>query len=154
MYKIGDLAKKAGVSIQAIRFYEKEGLLDGSARTKSGYRLFPPGVLDRVLYIKRVQKAGATLKDVRQALEWRKGGREDCRDWQAVLKKRRDEYSGKLEEIEKKLEEVEKLLAKTGRCLKLHMADPDKAASINCPVLLEYSRRKVKCLKGVICQNN
>src|SRR5690242_26055 len=67
--RIGQLAKRAGVSVQTIRFYEREGLLPPPSRTASGYRAYTASELERVQVIRICQKTGFTLKDVRAVLE-------------------------------------------------------------------------------------
>jgi DNA-binding transcriptional MerR regulator len=60
---IGDLARKAAVNIQTIRFYEREGLLPVPSRNRSGYRRYESGDLERVTFIKRNQELGFTLEE-------------------------------------------------------------------------------------------
>lgn len=67
--RIGQLARRAGVNIQTIRFYEREGLLAPPARTASGYRAYSAADLERVRVIRVCQSIGFTLKDVKVVLE-------------------------------------------------------------------------------------
>jgi len=64
--KIGELAKSAEVGVETIRFYEKEGLLPGAARTGSGYRDFGPESLRRLRFIRRARDLGFTLAEIGQ----------------------------------------------------------------------------------------
>jgi DNA-binding transcriptional MerR regulator len=66
--RIGELARKAGVNVQTIRFYERRRLLREPARTTAGYRNYEPGDLDSLVFIKWCQPLGFTLKEVRQLL--------------------------------------------------------------------------------------
>jgi DNA-binding transcriptional MerR regulator len=66
---IGELAHKATVNIQTIRFYEREGLLPPPARNDSGYRCYDAGDLDRVTFIKRNQELGFALEEIKQLLD-------------------------------------------------------------------------------------
>ena len=66
--RIGDLAAKAGVNIQTIRFYERRGLLKQPRRLPSGYRDYPAGAVKIIKFIKRNQKVGFSLKEIRQTL--------------------------------------------------------------------------------------
>jgi len=66
---IGELARKAAVNIQTIRFYEREGLLPVPARNNSGYRRYESGDLERVTFIKRNQELGFTLEEIKQLLD-------------------------------------------------------------------------------------
>src|SRR5690242_3057381 len=56
--RIGDVSKHSGVGIEALRFYEKQGLLNHAGRTQSGYRLYNAEVLERLEFIKRAQLLG------------------------------------------------------------------------------------------------
>jgi DNA-binding transcriptional MerR regulator len=62
--KVGEVAKAAGVSIQAIRFYERRGLLPKPARLQSGYRDYEDGVVSTVTLIKQMQELGFTLREL------------------------------------------------------------------------------------------
>jgi DNA-binding transcriptional MerR regulator len=66
---IGDLARKASVNIQTIRFYEREGLLPVPSRNNSGYRRYEAADLERVTFIKRNQELGFTLEEIKQLLD-------------------------------------------------------------------------------------
>ena len=66
---IGKLARAAGVNVQTIRFYEREGLLRPPARSPSGYRRFESRDLDSVTFIRRCQELGFTLAEIKQLLE-------------------------------------------------------------------------------------
>src|SRR5215469_612783 len=61
--RTGELARKAGVNLQTIRFYEREGLLPEPARNVSGYRSYQTSDLDRVIFIRRNQELGFTLAE-------------------------------------------------------------------------------------------
>jgi MerR family copper efflux transcriptional regulator len=67
--RTGQLAKCAGVNVQTLRFYEREGLLPQPARTRSGYRQYQRRDLHRVQFIKSCQETGFTLNDVREIFE-------------------------------------------------------------------------------------
>ncbi len=64
--RIGDLAKRAGVNIQTVRFYEREQVLRQPPRTNSGYRSYSDLDLRRLELIKQCQNLGFTLKEIRQ----------------------------------------------------------------------------------------
>ncbi|HLX83124.1 MAG TPA: MerR family transcriptional regulator [Terriglobales bacterium] len=66
---IGELAAKASVNVQTIRFYEREGLLPVPSRNQSGYRCYGSVDLERVTFIKRNQELGFTLVEIAQLLE-------------------------------------------------------------------------------------
>ena len=66
--KIGEVAKAAGVGIDAVRFYERQGLLPEPARRPSGYREYSSdAVMDR-RFIKRAKELGFSLKEISELL--------------------------------------------------------------------------------------
>lgn len=64
--KIGELAKRAGVNIQTIRFYERESILRQPHRTASGYRAYTEDDLTQVVFVKECQHIGFTLGEIKQ----------------------------------------------------------------------------------------
>lgn len=64
--RIGELAKRAGVNVQTIRFYERETFLPPPPRTESGYRQYSERDLQRVIFIRECQHLGFTLKEIAQ----------------------------------------------------------------------------------------
>ncbi len=62
--RIGEVAEKAGVNVQTLRYYERRGLLDPPPRTPSGYRIYPMETVKLVRFIKRIQELGFSLTDV------------------------------------------------------------------------------------------
>ncbi len=66
--KIGEVAKAAGVGIDAVRFYEREGLLPEPARQPSGYRDYAPEAVLDLQFIKRAKELGFSLKEIEDLL--------------------------------------------------------------------------------------
>ena len=60
---IGQVAKLAHVSLETIRFYERQGLLPKAKRKASGYRQFDSEAVDRIQFIKNLQELGFSLKE-------------------------------------------------------------------------------------------
>jgi MerR family mercuric resistance operon transcriptional regulator len=69
--RIGDLAARAGVSVDALRYYERRGLLRPTGRRASGSREYPPEAAGRVRFIKRAQALGFSLAEVEELLRLR-----------------------------------------------------------------------------------
>ncbi|MHB1194636.1 MAG: heavy metal-responsive transcriptional regulator [Longimicrobiales bacterium] len=67
--KIGELAAQTGVSVQAVRFYERSGLLPAPARTRSGYREYGIHDVHRLRFVHRAKELGFTLSEVRELLD-------------------------------------------------------------------------------------
>jgi DNA-binding transcriptional MerR regulator len=74
--RIGELARLAGVSPRAVRFYEKQGLLAAPERSESGYRLYGPQDLVRVIRVRRLRELGLSIDRVHEAVgDPERGGR-------------------------------------------------------------------------------
>lgn len=67
--RIGELAKRGGVSVQAVRFYERRRLMRTPRRTPAGYRTYTEQDLETVTLIKRMQRFGFTLAEIRRVLQ-------------------------------------------------------------------------------------
>jgi len=63
---IGQVAREAGIGVETVRFYEREGLLDQPARRQSGYRQFEPDAIARLQFIKQAQRLGFTLREIKE----------------------------------------------------------------------------------------
>lgn len=66
--RIGELAARAGVEVQTVRFYEREGLLAMPARTASGYRIYGPTHLERMQFIRHCRSLDMPLADIKRLL--------------------------------------------------------------------------------------
>ncbi|MGH7639219.1 MAG: heavy metal-responsive transcriptional regulator [Gemmatimonadaceae bacterium] len=75
---IGELAKRAGVNIETVRYYERRGILPRPARTPSGYRQYEPDALARLQFIRRARGLGFSLCDVQQLLALRRRPDAEC----------------------------------------------------------------------------
>jgi MerR family redox-sensitive transcriptional activator SoxR len=81
---VGELAKRSGVAITALHFYEKRGLITGR-RTKGNQRRYPRAVLRRVAVIKVAQRVGIPLSGIRDALNaLPKGRTPTSKDWEVL----------------------------------------------------------------------
>ena len=68
---IGHLAREAGVNLETVRYYERQGLLPKPPRSASGYRLFPAEAARRLRFIRRAQELGFSLREIRELLSLR-----------------------------------------------------------------------------------
>ena len=78
--KIGQIATGAGVSVETVRFYEREGLLEQPARRLSGYREYSEEVVRKIRFIKRAQTLGFTLKGISGLLALKLDPRRSARE--------------------------------------------------------------------------
>lgn len=92
--KIGELAKRTGLTASRIRFYEKSGLLPQAGRQENGYRTYGPEALWMLEIIATAQSAGFTLEEIRSLLP----------DSHAVW-----QHDALLESLQRKVTEIERL---------------------------------------------
>ena len=96
LLKIGELAARAGVGVQALHYYERLGLLPNPNRSAANYRLYPPDALRRVQFIKKAQALGFTLEEIKEILGLRAQGRAPCHCVAGVGKKHLQELDARI----------------------------------------------------------
>jgi Cd(II)/Pb(II)-responsive transcriptional regulator len=67
--RTGELARRAGVDTQTVRYYEREGLLEAPARTQAGYRAYDETHLERLNFVRHCRSLDMPLEDVRRLLQ-------------------------------------------------------------------------------------
>lgn len=92
--QIGDLAKRAGVSVDTVRFYERRRLLPPATRTGGGFRLFTSEAAERIHFIKQAQELGFSLDEIKGLLAT--GGADECRKVRDLLRLKVSELDGRL----------------------------------------------------------
>jgi DNA-binding transcriptional MerR regulator len=85
--KIGQLADQTGTSVQALRFYERSGLLPKATRTESGYRVYGAPDLRRVELIRQAKRLGFSLDEIKRVLRLRQQGSCPCGEVVQMLEK-------------------------------------------------------------------
>jgi MerR family copper efflux transcriptional regulator len=124
-FSIGQLAKKANVNLETIRFYERKGLLPEPPRNKSGHRQYSIKDLRRTEFIKRTQSLGFSLQEISDLLSLRMESGKTCGDVKQRVK-------GKLIDIEEKIETLQRMREVL---LRLETNCPGKGPLNECPIL-------------------
>jgi len=78
-FTIGRLAKIAGVKIDTVRFYERQGLLEQAPRTEGGYRLYRAEHAQRLKFIRKAKALGFSLEDIGELLKLTQDGHDRAR---------------------------------------------------------------------------
>jgi len=78
--QIGQLSKQNGVSIQTVRFYERQKLLPEPARKESGYRIYSQEHVKRLRFVLQAKTLGFSLAEIREILQMRERGQCHCND--------------------------------------------------------------------------
>ncbi len=133
--QIGFVAHKVGLSVDAIRFYERNGLLPRAARTEGGFRQFGERDVETLVFIRRVQGLGFKLSEIRSLLTLRGNRIQPCAPVRRRLQAKLEDVRGKLANLKKLEHELLLALHSCDRELRKH--DP------HCPILRdERTKRK------------
>ena len=123
--KIGELAKRSGVGIDAVRFYEREGLLPNIQRLASGYRVYADADLKRLRFVTRAKALGFTLQEIRDLLALSDHRDGDMAELKAAAMEKLDSVQSKLAELERIRAGLQMLVASC----------PGHGALEQCPIL-------------------
>lgn len=104
--KIGEVSKQSGIGIEALRFYERSGLLGRPARTASGYRMYGSGVIARLAFIKRAQALGFTLDEIKQIIAESQSGQSPCAEVREIVRQRLQELDERMNEMRRYRKEL------------------------------------------------
>jgi DNA-binding transcriptional MerR regulator len=97
--RIGEIAKRAGVTVDTVRFYERVGVLPAPARTESGYRDYEPETVERIQLTRELQGIGFTLSDAVGALAAHDAGGATCESERWRLQAALDRVDARLAEL-------------------------------------------------------
>ena len=114
--KIGAVAARSGVSVKTIRFYCDQGLLQPSARSEGGYRLFEASVYDELGLIRTLRGLDIPLPTITAVLEARRSGVCTCDDLQATIRGKAGEIQQRIADLQALHRELNGLLNTWQRC--------------------------------------
>jgi len=120
--QIGDLAKKANISLRTIRYYEELGILFPAERSAGGFRRYDKKDFNKVMTIQRLKSVGLTLSEIKELFTIRKKssvGGEAARKIYDFLEKRSfglDERIEKFQQIKEDIEVSKELVKKCFEC--------------------------------------
>jgi Cd(II)/Pb(II)-responsive transcriptional regulator len=107
--KIGELAKKTAIPVEAIRYYEKIGLLPEPDRDNSGYRSYRNAHLERLLFIKRCRNLDMAQDEIRELIRLAEQPEADCSEVDALLARHLNHVRERLKELASLEETLEQL---------------------------------------------
>lgn len=99
--RIGEVAARSGMSIDTLRYYERLGLVPKPARTGSGYRLYEARIVDRLAFIKRAQRFGFSLDEIKQMVQLETAAPQTCSRVLAMIEEKLDDLNCQYEEIKR-----------------------------------------------------
>lgn len=98
--KIGEVARRSGLTVKTIRFYCDEGLIQPISRSEGGYRLFDEGVFAELTLIRTLRAMEIPLPDVLQILEARRSGVCTCTELKARIRGKAGDIGEKIEALQ------------------------------------------------------
>jgi DNA-binding transcriptional MerR regulator len=110
--KIGAVARRAGVSVDTVRYYERRGLLPPAERLPSGYRLYSEAAVETIALARRLQGLGLTLDEVADALRAHDGSEVTCESERWRLVAVLDRTRARIAELAALRDDVEAVLAR------------------------------------------
>lgn len=138
--QIGQVAALAGVSVDTVRFYERQHLLARAGRSSGGFRLFTVDAVERIRFIKQAQDIGLSLDEIKELLVSTAGGAQ-CQRVHELLK-------AKLSELDKRMQamrEFRRTLTRYLAACEVELHERGPAAS--CPVIVSLADSKRKARK-------
>jgi DNA-binding transcriptional MerR regulator len=132
--QIGVIAKKIGLSVDAIRFYEHNGLLPRPPRTQGGFRRYGENDVETLAFVRRVQGLGFKLSEIRGLLRLRGNRLLPCAPVQRRLQEKLADVQRKLNDLHKLEHELRLALRSCNRELRKRPA--------HCPILKETNKLK------------
>lgn len=125
MLTIGQLAGRAGVNIQTVRYYERRGLMPRPARTGAGYRQYRPEAANRLRFIRRAQDLGFSLEEIAELLALRVKHASACAPVEARA-------WAKIAIVDRKIDELQRMKRTLRR---LAAACKARESTSDCPIL-------------------
>lgn len=127
--RTSQVADRAGVNTQTLRYYERRGLLPEPPRSPAGYRDYPVSAVDQLRFVKRAQQLGFTLAEVAGLLELADGGPDSCRRARALAEAQAAALDAKIAGLQRMRASLGELLAtcqrpRSGRSCPLTQAIP------------------------------
>ena len=131
---IGKVARGAGLAIDTIRYYEREGLLEKPARTASGYRHYTTDAIARLRFIRQAKELGFSLHEIKELLSLRVTPGKSCADVKARAE-------AKIANVEQRIAQ----LSRMKRALeKLAAACSGRGPTSECPILEALERKELQ----------
>jgi MerR family mercuric resistance operon transcriptional regulator len=137
--QIGKVARATGLSVDTIRFYEKEGLLREPERSEGGFRLYSARDIENLHFIHKAQELGFSLAEIRELLLVQDERTESCTHVRDLIQSRLGAVRGKIDDLKRLERHLTQALRKCEDALGDGKAG---AAHEHCPVLEEIAGSK------------
>ncbi|MEU4291747.1 MerR family transcriptional regulator [Kribbella sp. NPDC026596] len=109
--RTSELAGRAGVNTETLRYYERRGLLEEPPRSPGGYRDYPVSAVGVLRFVKRAQELGFTLGEVEELLQLEGGGPESCDAARTLAEHRRGDLAARIADLQRMYDSLSELVA-------------------------------------------
>jgi MerR family mercuric resistance operon transcriptional regulator len=100
-YKIGEVARRAEVNKETVRYYEQRELIPKPDRRRSGYRIFTQRHINQIKFVKRAQQLGFTLSEIKELLELRVDDETTCSEIKQEAQQKYQDVSEKIKDLQR-----------------------------------------------------
>ena len=144
-YTVGEAARRLNVAPSTLRYYDKEGLLPAVSRTEGGIRMFTAADMETLSMIGCLKKAGMSIKDIKQFMDWCHQGDSTISQRKELIKKQRRAVEVQIRQLNETLDVLDykqwyyETAEKAGTC-KIH----DNLSEEDIPEKFRCGRKKVK----------
>jgi MerR family transcriptional regulator, copper efflux regulator len=135
LLQIGDVAVQTGLTVDTIRFYERERLLHVAARSGGGFRLFSKSDVEELAFIRNAQDLGFSLEEIRELIHLKRTLHPDCKHVEQLLEH-------KIAAVRQKIAALRKLERDLRRAMVHCESNLRHGRSEKCPVLAQISQAK------------
>jgi MerR family mercuric resistance operon transcriptional regulator len=129
--KVSDLASRAGITPDAVRYYERLGLLPKPERSASGYRQYDEELADRIRFIKGAQRFGLRLEPIKELLDIQDRGSCPCGHTRELLRAR-------VQDVDEEMRRLRRLRADL--VTMIERADCDAPGAMSWPCAVQFIR--------------
>lgn len=131
---IGKVARGAGLPIDTVRYYEREGLLEKPARTASGYRYYSSDAVARLRFIRQAKDLGFSLSEIKELLALRVTPGKSCADVRAHA-------AHKIADVDRRIASLRRV---RGALAKLASTCSGKGPVSQCPILEALEHKELR----------
>jgi len=131
---IGRVARSAGLAIDTVRYYEREGLLEKPARTASGYRHYTADAVARLSFIRQAKELGFSLSEIKELLALRVTPGKSCADVRARAE-------AKIVDVDQRISQLNRMKR---ALVKLAAACSGRGPTSECPILDALENRDTR----------
>ncbi len=140
MYTIGKAATLMSVSVDTLRYYEKEGLVTPVSKTAAGYRLYNDESLQRIRFIRHAQQCGFTLSNIQELLKLKHEDNACCKDVRSVAIEKKLYLEHKIKALQVMSQALSELIT---------VCDDETMPLVECPILAALESSLERYVKRV-----